>query len=83
VTRAEAEAVARRLQAEHPERATRHFVARESAGGGWEVASVVVPKELQRSPLTPTIDAGPQPSPGEDPRTGHERRIPGIPGGLG
>jgi hypothetical protein len=83
VTRAEAEAEARRLQGEHPDRATRHFVARESAAGGWEVASVAVPEALKRSPLTPTIDASPQPSPGEDPRSGHEQRIPGIPGGLG
>ena len=83
MTRPEAEAEAKRLQAEHPDRATRHFVARESAGGQWEVASVALPKDLQRSPLTPTIEAGPRPSAGEDPRSGHERRVPGIPGGLG
>jgi hypothetical protein len=80
MTRAEAEAEAKRLQAEHPER---HFVARQSPGGDWEVASVLLPKDLQRSPLTPSIDASPRPSPAEDPRSGHERRVPGIPGGLG
>ena len=80
MTRSEAEAEAKRLQAEHPDR---HFVARQSADGDWEVASVLLPKDLQRSPLTPTIEAGPRPSPGEDPRSGHERRVPGIPGGLG
>ena len=37
MTRQEAEDRARQLQGEHPER---HFAARESAGGGWEVASV-------------------------------------------
>jgi hypothetical protein len=80
VTRREAEDRARELQAEHPER---QFVARESADGSWEVASVQLPPELAREPLTPTIDAGPRPSPADDPRTGHERRVPGTPGGLG
>jgi hypothetical protein len=80
MTRTEAETEAKRLQAEHSDR---HFVARQSADGDWEVASVLLPKDLQRSPLTPTIEAGPRPSPGEDPRSGHERRVPGIPGGLG
>jgi hypothetical protein len=80
MTRAEAEAEAKRLQAEHPER---HFVARQSANGDWEVASVLLPKELQRDTLSPTIEARPRPSPAEDPRTGNEQRIPGAPGGLG
>jgi hypothetical protein len=80
MTRSEAEAEAKRLQAEQPER---RFVARETSDGHWEVASVLLPKELQRSPLTPTIEASARPSAGEDPRSGHERRVPGIPGGLG
>jgi hypothetical protein len=79
MTRAEADDRVRLLQAEHPER---HFVAREGAAGEWEVASIVLPKDLQRAPLTPTIDASPQPSPADDPRTGNERRLPGLPGGL-
>jgi hypothetical protein len=79
VTRQEAEERAERLQAEYPER---HFVARESREGGWEVAGVALPKELRRTPLTPTIDASPRPSPADDPRTGHERRVPGTSGGL-
>jgi hypothetical protein len=80
MTREEAEDHARELQAEHPER---QYVARETAGGDWEVASVELPPELRRGPLTPTIDARPRPSPADDPRTGAERRIPGLPGGLG
>ena len=80
MTREEAEERARALGAEHPER---HYVARETAGGGWEVASVELPPELHQGPLTPTIAAVPRPSPADDPRTGHERRIPGTPGGLG
>ena len=80
MTRQEAEERARQLQGEHPER---HYVARETAGGDWEVASVELPPELRRVPLTPTIDASPRPSPADDPRTGAERRVPGLPGGLG
>ena len=80
MTRQQAEDRARQLQAEHPER---HFAARESAGGGWEIASVLLPPELKRVPLTPTIEARPRPSLPDDPRTGHERRVPGTPGGLG
>jgi hypothetical protein len=80
MTHAEAEDKVRQLQAEHPER---HFVARQSADGKWEVASVLLPKDLQPAPLTPTIDATPRPSPADDPRTGNERRLPGLPGGLG
>ena len=80
MTREQAEERARGLAAEHPER---HYVARETADGDWEVASVELPPALRRVPLTPTIDAGPRPSPADDPRTGHERRIPGTPGGLG
>jgi len=79
MTREEAEDRARQLQGEHPER---HFAARESAGG-WEVASVQLPEELRREPLIPTVEARPQPSLPDDPRTGHERRVPGTPGGLG
>jgi hypothetical protein len=82
VTRSDAEQQAQRLQAEHPDRATHRFVARESARGEWEVAKVLVPEELRRGPLTPTIDSSPRSSPADDPRTGHERRAPGIPGGL-
>jgi catechol 2,3-dioxygenase-like lactoylglutathione lyase family enzyme len=32
--------------------------------------------------LTPTVEAKPRPSPADDPRTGNERRMPGLPGGL-
>jgi hypothetical protein len=80
MTREQAEQRARELQAEHPER---HYVAREADGGAWEVASVELPPELRRQALTPTIDASPRPSPADDPRTGAERRVPGLPGGLG
>jgi hypothetical protein len=82
MTRTEAEDRARQLQAEHHERATHHFFARESADGEWEVARVEIPEQLRRSTLTPTVEAKPRPSPADDPRTGNERRLPGLPGGL-
>ena len=81
MTRAEAEQRAAALQAEHPDRETHLFLARESADGGWEVAKVRAPGGA-RPKLTPTIDAKPQPSPADDPRTGHEQRTPGTGGGF-
>jgi hypothetical protein len=82
VTRSEAEQQARQLQAEHPDRTTHRFVARRSGDGDWEVAKVHLPEGLRGGPLKETIAATPRPSPADDPRTGHERRIPGTPGGL-
>jgi hypothetical protein len=82
MTRSEAERRARELQEEHPDRARYRFVARESADGGWEVVRVEIPVALRRGKLTPTIDASPRPSPADDPRSGHERRVPGLPGGV-
>jgi hypothetical protein len=79
VTREQAQELAGKLRAEQPER---HFVVRESVDGGFEVASVVVPEALRRPEYTETVYAGEQPSPAEDPRTGHEQRIPGLPGGV-
>jgi hypothetical protein len=79
MTRPEAEERARELQAEHPDR---RYVVRATPDGDWEVASIEIPEALRRAPLKETIDASPRPSPADDPRTGHERRIPGIPGGL-
>ena len=76
MTRQEAEERARQLQGEHPER---HYVARETAGGDWEVASVELPPELRRVPLELLVPCVP-----DDPEaTGAERRVPGLPGGLG
>ena len=82
MTRDEAEDRARRLQAEDPERDRYRFVAREAATGGWEVIRVELPDALRRGKITETIEARPQPSPADDPRTGNEQRVPGLPGGL-
>lgn len=82
VTRAEAEERARTLQAESPERDTHRFIARPAGGDDWEVAKIELPQHLRHEKLTPTIEARPRPSHPDDPRTGHERRVPGFPGGV-
>jgi hypothetical protein len=82
VTRAEAEERARSLQAESAERHTHRFIARPASGDGWEVVKVELPRHLGREELTPTIEARPRPSHLDDPRPGHERRVPGSPGGI-
>ena len=82
MTRAEAEQHARWLQGNHEERDTRRFVARDRGDGQWEVVSVELPEPVRRGALTPTIEAKPRPSPADDPRTGNERRLPGLPGGV-
>lgn len=82
MTRDEAEQRAHTLQQEDPERDSYRYFARESKTGEWEVARMRLPQGLRREPLTPTIDSSPKPSPADDPRTGAERRVPGLPGGL-
>ncbi|MEA2409095.1 MAG: hypothetical protein QOE69_3214 [Thermoleophilaceae bacterium] len=82
MTRSDAEARARQLQEEHPDRATHHFLARARDDGEWEVASVEIPEQMRRGKLTETIESRPKPPNAEDPRTGHERRAPGFPGGV-
>ena len=82
MTRSEAAQRARWLQENDPDRATRRFVARERGDDDWEVASVEIPEQLRRGILTETVEAKPRPSPADDPRTGNERRMPGLPGGL-
>jgi hypothetical protein len=83
VTRDEAEQRAKQLQAEHPERAAVRFVARETADGSWQVARVPIPEQLRQGPLKETVAATPRPPQPDDPRTGNEQRMPGLPGGIG
>jgi hypothetical protein len=82
VTRAEAEERARMLQAEDPDRDTHRFIARPAPDGGWQVVKLELPQGLRHEKLTPTVETRPRPSHLDDPRTGHERRVPGFPGGL-
>jgi hypothetical protein len=83
MTRAEADALARTLQAEDPQRDSHRFIARPAPDGGWQVVKVGLPPHLRHAKLTPTIEARPRPSQPDDPRTGNEQRMPGLPGGVG
>jgi hypothetical protein len=53
---------------------------RKRADGTWEVVDAA--EKRRRDELTPGVEAKPRPSPADDPRTGNERRMPGLPGGL-
>jgi hypothetical protein len=83
VTRAEAEERARSLQAEDPERDSHRFIARPAPDGDWQVVKVELPKHLRNEKLTSTIESRPRPTHPDDPRTGNEQRMPGLPGGVG
>jgi hypothetical protein len=83
VTRAEAEERARTLQAEDPERDSHRFIARPAPDGDWQVVNVELPKHLRNEKLTPTIESRPRATHPDDPRTGNEQRMPGLPGGVG
>jgi hypothetical protein len=82
MTQAEAEERARNLQAEDPQRGTHRFIARPAPDGDWQVVRVALPQDLRHEKLTPTIAARPRPSHADDPRTGNEQRLPGLPGGI-
>jgi len=60
-------------------REAKRVVLRKRADGSWEVEGG---PETRRGKLTPGVEAKPRPSPADDPRTGNERRMPGLPGGL-
>jgi len=83
MNRQEAEELAARLQAEHEDRATHRFFPRDSGDGSWSVAKVLMPERLRNRPLQTTTEARPRPPYADDGRGGHERRAPGLPGGLG
>jgi len=80
--RAAAEKLAARLSAEHVDRASRRFFVRRDADGSWSVASMLLPEELRKAPLRIQGEHGPVQAFAEDGRTGHESRIPGLPGGI-
>jgi hypothetical protein len=79
MNRSEAEERASQLQADHPDRDTHRFVARRADADGWEVVKVQLPT-AGKGPLTPTVGSGPRPSPADDPRSGHEQRVPNTVG---
>ncbi len=76
VTRDQAEAEARRLGAEHPERDRFHWIARE-AEGEWQVVRVKAPAGRRIDPLKTTAETKPKPPEPDDPRSAFERNVGG------
>jgi hypothetical protein len=75
--RAQAEQEAKRLAAEHPDRETHRWVAREQPGDGWEVVKVKMPPGMRVDPLKTTAEAKPKPPEPDDPRSSYERNVGG------
>ena len=71
-----AERECKRLQAEHPERATNTWITREGTAGEWQVVRVPLPPGMKRDPLNATIEAKPRPRDADDPRQSIIRNIP-------
>jgi hypothetical protein len=76
MTRDEAIAAAKRFGADHPDRATHTWIAREDPAGSWEVVKVRLPPGVRRDPLKATTEAKPKPSEADDPRPAIFRNIP-------
>jgi hypothetical protein len=80
MTRQEAEREAERLRAEHPDRETHRFLARERDRGSWTVIKVGLPP---LGDLTAETRAEEKPPTADDPRTVSEQNMgpnvgPGI-----
>ena len=71
-----AQAEAKRLNDEHPERGKYRWAVAGSDERGWSVARIPLRPGQQIDPLKTTIEAKPQPSPADDPRTSQERNAP-------
>jgi hypothetical protein len=76
VDRREAEAEARRLGEEHPERDRHRFVARER-DGEWEVVRIPLPAGRRVAPRGTSTEAKPKPPQADDPRTNFDRNVGG------
>jgi hypothetical protein len=68
VTRDDAEREAQRLNAEHPERLSHRWLAREH-DGEWQVIRVPLPPGARIDPLKATTEAKPKPPQPDDPRS--------------
>lgn len=75
MTREEAEARSAQLNAEHPDRATHHWRAAESAGE-WNVVKIALPATGTPDSQAETR-ADQRPPSGDDPRTSHDRNVGG------
>jgi hypothetical protein len=81
MTEAEAIALADRNNAEHPDRRTHHWLAREGETG-WDVVKIGLPvKDAEE--LHAEQRAEERPPTGEDPRSSHDRNVGPWGGGGG
>jgi hypothetical protein len=76
MTRAEAEDRAKTLNAEHPDRASYRWMARDAQAGS-QVVRMAIPGGVRLDPLKNAVESRPQPSPAEDPRPAHFRNTGG------
>ena len=74
MTREEATAEAARLTREHPNRATRSWLAREATPGEWTVVRIGLPS---RGPTVDTQESKPRPPQADDPRPAFWRDVGG------
>ena len=82
MTRDEAVQAARKLAAEHPDRATHRWLPREGEDGEWAVVKVALPPGTRIDPLKATVESKPEPPPPDDPRPGHDRNVGGPYGAV-
>lgn len=68
MTRAEAEAESRRLQAEHPDRGTHQWFPKDEGDDCWVVVRIEAPPGTRVDPLTTSIRADEKPPTPDDPR---------------
>lgn len=78
MTRDEAQAECRRLAAEHPDRATHSWLARECADGDWTVVKIGA---VGARPLGTREESKPRPPQADDPRPALWRDVGGPYGG--
>jgi len=77
MTRDEATQTAKRLGAEHPDRATHRWLPREAENGEWSVVKVAMPGGASIDPLKATVETKPKPPQPDDPRSAYERNVGG------
>jgi hypothetical protein len=72
----EARTEATRLNAEHPERGTYRWVARQ-AGEHWEIVRIKAPGGMDRQRLNESTEASARPPQPDDPRPAYDRNVGG------
>ena len=82
MNRREADALAGRLSAEHPDRETHRFVVTQDDSGVWSVAKIGLPPSPTK-PLGSETRADEKPPMPDDPRDLHTRNTGGPWGGAG